>query len=198
MKSCETKLSLKHCANPVGHTEPLQSSTAESTSKTLMRAPEQTRVLFLDFDGVLHAPKAIAGARPPLTPAQIRAGWPNTFQHLPLLAQLLQGHSDVAVVVSSSWRLFLSEVELEELLSPIAPRYAGALQPRMTQRDEAIKAWLAQNNITDFAVLDDVPRFFSGYLSQWPQLIVCNAALGIADFHVQQRLQAWLNSQTEV
>ena len=163
-----------------------------------MRKPHQTRVLFLDFDGVLHPPKAIAGARPPLTPAQIRAGWPQTFQHLPLLAQLLQAKADVGVVVSSSWRLFLSEKDLGELLSPIAPWYAGALHPSLTQRDEAIKAWLAQNNITNFAVLDDVPRFFSGYPSQWPQLIVCNAALGIADIQVQQRLQAWLNGQTGV
>lgn len=178
---------------PIGHMEPLQSSTAESTSKIFMRTTEQNRVLFLDFDGVLHPPKAIAGARPPLTPAQIRAGWPQTFEHLPLLAQLLQAHTDVCVVVSSSWRLFLSEEELGELLSPIAPWYAGALHPRLTQRDEAIKAWLAENSIKDFAVLDDVPRFFTGYPSQWPELIVCNAALGIADIQVQQRLQAWLN-----
>lgn len=158
-----------------------------------MRTTEQNRVLFLDFDGVLHPPKAIAGARPPLTPAQIRAGWPQTFEHLPLLAQLLQAHTDVCVVVSSSWRLFLSEEELGKLLSPIAPWYAGALHPRLTQRDEAIKAWLAENSIKDFAVLDDVPRFFTGYPSQWPELIVCNAALGIADIQVQQRLQACLN-----
>lgn len=163
-----------------------------------MLQANQKRVIFLDFDGVLHPPKAIAGAKPPLTPAQIRAGWPQTFQHLPLLAQLLQGHADVGVVVSSSWRLFLSEEDLGELLSPITPWYVGALHPRLTLRDEAIKAWLGQNNITNFAVLDDVPRFFSGYPSQWPQLIVCNAALGIADIQVQQRLQAWLNGQSRV
>jgi len=156
----------------------------------------QTRVLFLDFDGVLHPPKAIAGARPPLTSAQIRDGWPLTFQHLPLLAQLLQGHEDLLVIVSSSWRLFLSEEELGELLHPIAPWYAGALHPRLAQRDEAIKDWLAQYNITEFAVLDDVPKFFTGYPSQWPELIVCNPALGIADIEVQQKLQAWLNGQT--
>jgi hypothetical protein len=158
----------------------------------------QTRVIFLDFDGVLHPPKAIAGARPPLTPTQIRAGWPQTFQHLPLLVQLLQGHADVGVAVSSSWRLFLTEHELEQLLHPIKDWYVGALHPRMTQRDEAITQWLSEHKVVDYVVLDDVPRFFSGYPSQWPQLIVCNAALGIADIQVQQRLQAWLNGQTWV
>lgn len=159
-----------------------------------MLQANQKRVIFLDFDGVLHPPKAIAGARPPLTPAQIRAGWPQTFQHLPLLAQLLQGHINVGVVVSSSWRLFLNEQELAELLQPIKDWYVGALNPRMTQRDEAITQWLSEYEIADFVVLDDVPKFFSGYPSQWPQLMVCNPALGIADQAVMQRLQAWLTN----
>lgn len=161
-----------------------------------MMQANQKRVIFLDFDGVLHPPKAIAGARPPLTPAQIHAGWPQTFQHLPLLAQLLQGDADVGVVVSSSWRLFLNEQELAELLHPIKDWYVGALNRRFTQRDEAIMQWLSEHKVADYVVLDDVPRFFSGYRSQWPQLIVCNAALGIADIQVQHRLQAWLNGQT--
>lgn len=157
-----------------------------------MLQAHQTRVIFLDFDGVLHPPKAIAGAKPPLTPAQIRAGWPQIFKHLPLLAQLLQGHADVGVVVSSSWRLFLSEQELADLLDPIKDWYMGVLNPRMTQRDEAITQWLSEHAVADFVVLDDVPRFFTGYPSQWPQLIVCNPALGIAEQSVMRRLQTWL------
>lgn len=159
-----------------------------------MLQAHEKRVIFLDFDGVLHPPKAIAGAKPPLTPAQIRTGWPQTFQHLPLLAQLLQGHADVGVVVSSSWRLFLNEQELAELLHPIKDWYVGALPPRMTQRDEAIKQWLSDNKVADFVVLDDVQRFFAGYPSQWPQLVVCNSALGIAEAAITQRLQKWLAS----
>ena len=159
-----------------------------------MLQAHQTRVIFLDFDGVLHPPKAIAGAKPPLTPTQIRAGWPQTFQHLPLLAQLLQGHADVGVVVSSSWRLFLSEQELAELLHPIKDWYVGALNRRFTQRDEAIIQWLSEHNVADYVVLDDIPRFFTGYPSQWPQLILCNSALGVADRDVLRQLKAWLTS----
>ena len=159
-----------------------------------MTKPHRTRVLFLDFDGVLHPPKAIAGARPPLTPAQILAGWPQTFQHLPLLAQLLQGHADVSVVVSSSWRLFLNEQELAELLSPIKDWYVGALHPRVTQRDEAIMQWLSEHQIADYVVLDDVPKFFAGYPSQWPNLMVCNPALGLAEPKIRDQLSAWLHA----
>ena len=86
-----------------------------------MFKPHQTRVLCLDFDGVLHAPGATAGAKPPQTPAQIRAGWPQTFEHLPVLARMLSMHENVGVVVSSSWRQFLKEAELAELLASIRP-----------------------------------------------------------------------------
>lgn len=73
-----------------------------------MPKQHQKRILFLDFDGVLHPPRAIAGAKPPQTPAQIRAGWPQTFVHLPVLVRLLAAHENVGVVVSSSWRQFLN------------------------------------------------------------------------------------------
>lgn len=57
------------------------------------------RAIFLDFDRVLHPPSAIAGARPPLSPAQIHVGWTSTFEHVQLLATQLQNHSDVGLVV---------------------------------------------------------------------------------------------------
>jgi len=152
-----------------------------------MLKPHQSRVLFLDFDGVLHPPRAIAGARPPLTPAQIRSGWPNTFEHLALLASLLAGHDNVGVVVSSSWRLYLKEPELAELLASIDPHFAGAVGHGA--RDEAIRAYVTEHSIEDFVILDDVQKFFP---SDWPQLILCNSALGISDAAVQQKLQAWL------
>ena len=154
-----------------------------------MKSPQKIRALFLDFDGVLHPPRAIAGATPPLTPAQIRAGWPQTFEHLPLLATLLKGHHNIAVVVSSSWRLYLDESALADLLSPLKPWFAGAVNQRVVRRDLAILEWLDQHAITDFVVLDDVARFFEG---SWPSLILCNSALGLSDPQAQKRLQQWL------
>ena len=152
-----------------------------------MLQAHQTRVLFLDFDGVLHAPKAIAGAKPPLTPAEIRAGWPKTFEHLPVLERMLSEHDNVCVVVSSSWRLYIKEPELAELLASIGSHFAGAV--RHGARDEAIRAYVIEHSIEDFVILDDVIKFFPG---DWPQLILCNSALGLSDPVVQKKLQGWL------
>ena len=152
-----------------------------------MLKTHQTRILFLDFDGVLHPLGAIAGAKAPQTPAQIRAGWPQTFEHLPVLASMLTGHENVGVVVSSSWRHYLKEPELAELLESIDLYFAGAV--RYGPRDEAIRAYVQEHAIEDFAILDDVQKFFPG---DWPQLILCNSALGISDSSVQQKLTEWL------
>ena len=141
----------------------------------------------MDFDGVLHPPKAIAGAQPPLSPAQIKEGWPDTLRHLPILQEMLTAHPEIAVVVSSSWRLYLDDSELLELLQPIAPWFAGSV--RKGSRDEAITEWLTQHAIDDHVILDDVAKFFSG---AWPSLIVCNSKLGLSDPLVQDKLQQWI------
>ncbi|MEG0046113.1 MAG: HAD domain-containing protein [Comamonas sp.] len=152
-----------------------------------MLKPHQTRVIFLDFDGVLHPPKAISGAQPPLTPAQIKQGWPATFQHLHILKARLEERPEIAVLVSSSWRSYLNDAELKELLEPISPWFAGSV--KKGSRDEAIKEWLEQHLIQDYVILDDVAKFFPG---SWPRLILCNSALGISDPAVQARLQYWI------
>lgn len=152
------------------------------------------RVIFLDFDGVLHPPKAIEGAKPPLEPQQILNGWPGTFEHLGVLKNLLQGHPDVAVVVSSSWRMFLKDAQLGELLAPIAPWYGGSVGSPYLARDVAIGTWLELNDIREFAVLDDKEEYFPGPSGKWPTLIGCDSERGISDVGVQQKLQDWLGS----
>lgn len=159
-------------------------------------AGQCSRVIFLDFDGVLHPPQAIAGAKPPLEPHEILAGWPATFQHLGILTDLLQKHSDIAVVVSSSWRIFLNDAQLGELLSPIARWYGGSVGNPQIGRDVAIRAWLELNAITDYVVLDDQPKFFPGPAGSWPTLILCKSETGISDIMVQQSLRDWMNRHT--
>lgn len=148
-----------------------------------------SRAIFLDFDGVLHPPSAIEGARPPLTPSQIRSGWPSTFLHMPILMKLLQGYTDVGVVVSSSWRMFLDDEQIGELLSPISGWYVGTTGCAYLGRDIAIQKWLQVNCINDFVVLDDMKSYFPG---TWPTLILCDPTLGISKPSVQEQLQAWL------
>ncbi|WP_418921987.1 HAD domain-containing protein [Comamonas testosteroni] len=153
-----------------------------------MLKPYQSKALFLDFDGVLHPPDAIEGARPPLTSDQIRRSFPGTFQHLPILRDLLHKHDEIAVIVSSSWRLFLSDAELIDLLAPISTWFAGSLS-RYKGKDEAIRDWLAHHQVNDFAVLDDVAQFFpEGSKS----LILCDPRRGLSDPVVQERVKRWL------
>lgn len=76
---------------------------------------------------------------------------------------------------------------MAELLESIRQWFAGAI--RHGARDEAIREYVSEHAIEDFAVLDDVAKFFPG---SWPQLILCNPALGIADLAVQRRLKDWL------
>ncbi|KAA9176478.1 hypothetical protein F3K36_11630 [Delftia sp. BR1] len=149
------------------------------------------RIIFLDFDGVLHPPKAIAGAKPPLTPKQILLGWPDTFKHLYLLANLLNGHEDISVVVSSSWRLFLSDAELLELLRPIENWFEGSIGKPGLGREEAIREFISLNKIPDFIILDDVPAFFK---DAWTNLIICPAEEGISDDYVHSRVKAWIEN----
>ena len=150
------------------------------------------RVIFLDFDGVLHPPSAIAGAKPPLRPSEIRRRWPLALQHLHILRKLLEGHADIAIVVSSSWRLFFSDVELGELLSPISAWYGGSIGRPNSGRADAIREWIGSNPIKDFAVLDDKQEYFPGPPDSWPTLILCDGELGLSEERVQQRLLEWL------
>lgn len=152
-----------------------------------------SRVIFLDFDGVMHPPRAIAGARPPLEPHEILTGWPATFQHLGILQKMLEGHADIAVVVSSSWRMFLTDEQLGELLEPIGWLY---WQPSCRSR-RCIRAWLEVNAIADYVVLDDRLRFFPGLEKDWPSLILCESELGISDPAVQKKLEEWINRHAD-
>lgn len=150
------------------------------------------RIIFIDFDGVLHSPRAISGAKPPLTPKEIRQDWPETFKHLPLLADLLYGHENISVVVSSSWRFFLSDSELHELLKPIEKWYAGSIKNPSIGREEAIKKFISINKISDFIILDDVPAFFK---ESWANLIICPAERGISDTQVHTKIKTWIEAK---
>lgn len=63
------------------------------------------RVLFLDFDGVLHPVPAVPTNRVVNGKPVMRAIQVLPFEWLPVLAQLLRPHPDVRLIVHSSWRL---------------------------------------------------------------------------------------------
>lgn len=151
------------------------------------------RVIFLDFDGVLHPLGTLADARPPLEPATIRERWPQALEHLGILASLLHGHHEIAVVVTSSWRMFLNDEQLGELLAPIGPWYEGSVGLPYQGRAIAIQAWLEVNRVDDYLILDDQADYFPGLAKAWPTLILCDSASGISDEQVQHRIRQWID-----
>lgn len=151
------------------------------------------RAIFLDFDGVLHPLGTLADARPPLEPATIRERWPQALEHLGILASLLHGHPEIEVVVTSSWRMFLNDEQLGELLAPIGSWYGGSVGLPYQGRAIAIKAWLEANGIDDYLILDDQADYFPGLAKAWPTLILCDSASGISEEQVQYRIRQWID-----
>lgn len=139
-------------------------------------------VLFLDFDGVLHADRCLLHQR---------------FCHAERLSGWLQAHPTVGWVVSSTWRL----VEpTEQLLAPfpglMRERFLGAT-PAWSRlqadgqlggewamgrykREVEVLHWWQQHRLAAarFAVLDDTPELFG---PGFGPLVVCDAATGLDD-----------------
>lgn len=136
------------------------------------------RLLFLDFDGVVH----------PQDDTNHPAGW---FRWLPLLANLLAPWPDVKIVVHSSWRYEHTDAELRELLGPLSARFAGSA-PR-GPREQAIESVLQANKflVTAHLVLDDDEReFTAGRVN----LVVCDALEGVTQLRAQVHIRRWLES----
>jgi hypothetical protein len=90
------------------------------------------RVIFVDFDGVLHATIGSAQTM-------------KQFVWLPVLLRLLEPHDDVRLVVHASARQNSPEAFLRERLEVPASRWAGITPPRLS-RWPSIQAWLKGNS----------------------------------------------------
>lgn len=128
--------------------------------------PGDRIVLFLDFDGVLHAPNCRAS---------------RLFEHLARLEAVLGQFPEVDVVVSSSWRVRRT---LEQLREPFAPetrqRVIDATPVLPFQRERPHRGlecttWLAQNAPgAPWLAIDDEANLFA---PDHPVLI-CNPQRG--------------------
>ncbi|MCV2419242.1 hypothetical protein LNV47_01395 [Paucibacter sp. DJ4R-1] len=137
------------------------------------------KLLFLDFDGVLHP----AGGAP---------GTCMPFEWLPTLEELLEPAPDVFLAVHSSWREVHAMEYLKDFLGPLGSRVLGAVPhgPKST----AIQSFLKSNPaVQDYRILDDSAAEFSSDLST--RLLACKPLMGIQDPAVQLKLKAWLYGQ---
>ena len=145
------------------------------------------RVLFVDFDGVLHPGPPTYGIGPSSLFMTVRHfGW------LPSLVDVLRPHPDVHVVVHSSWRFEYDEAELREILSDLGDRVLGATPATDRGRYDSILAWLQTNpEYSSYRILDDDPEEFPSPLPD--QLIVCDPTVGVAGLEVITALRRWLS-----
>lgn len=125
-----------------------------------------SKVVFLDFDGVLHR------------------GTTGTFHHLPRFEDWLGSAENVGVVISSSWRNATREY-LENLFRAEARRWIigkTAQEGVFPTRRHEIEAWVTENNVHDFIVLDDDSDEFEPGWQHWLP-ISRSSGLTANDFH---------------
>lgn len=150
------------------------------------------RVLFLDFDGVLHPDplQPISGrfshGKPVVRQVQVE----RQFVYVDQLWTLLKEVPDVGIVVHSTWRHSRSHLELRELLGPLRFRFLEGTQG--VGRWDSIQSWLHDyRRVTDYLVVDNVQHEFP--TPALANLLVCPSDEGIANPAVRSRLRAWLN-----
>jgi len=140
------------------------------------------RVLFVDFDGVLHA---VAG--PPSTM--------RLFVWAPVLDALLNEHPDVKLVVHASARDHTPIETIVVQLGKLGERVKCAATPRLPRWEAIQRHVIANAEISDYRILDDSQQEFPAEL---PELILCAPNRGVSDPAVQQKIRDWLQAEKRV
>lgn len=136
-----------------------------------------SRVIFLDFDGVLHATSGPASAM-------------RQFVWLPMLMKLLRDHEDVGIVVHASAREHSHSNFLRECTGIPEHRWRG-VTPKGLPRWPSIQAWLSTNpDVCNYCILDDQEAEFPE--PQPITLILCDSKKGVSEASIQTKIQEWL------
>jgi len=139
------------------------------------------KLLFLDFDGVLHPNFSLEN---------------DYFNRIDLLLEALIGNtSGLEIIVSSSWRFHFTFAEilayLPEQLCVLVSGVTPEVGPGRHQRYREIRAYLKQYGvIPDWRALDDD---VAGFPKHCPQLISCDGRVGI-DNNGRLHLRNWIMS----
>ena len=141
-----------------------------------------TKLIFLDFDGVLH-PNFSSGS--------------EYFSHAGYLRDALDGFAEgVEIVISSSWRFHWSTTAiLQRLPKPLASMVTGITpigEPGRHQRYREIQAYLSSRmGQYDWRALDDAVNEFP---KDCAELIECDGRIGLDDLSAA-RLRVWLKAR---
>lgn len=132
----------------------------------------ERRLVFLDFDGVLHPQVAFIAER---------------FCRLPLLEGWLRARPDIQVVISSSWRLGQSMEELRSIFSTdLQPRIISTTQPGEDSggsREHQIRLWLLHEAPSArWVAIDDSEWLFN----RTERLVLCDSIVGLTDANLSE------------
>ncbi len=121
------------------------------------------RVIFLDIDGVLNV------MSPSYNTLKIRKGMENIYIERMLVERLLWliEKTDAVVVISSSWRHDMDELQIQMsragMDSETWEKRVVGKTPTIRWRGDEITAWMANHtDITSYVVLEDEPEDVCG------------------------------------
>lgn len=147
------------------------------------------RLLFLDFDGVLHTTDAVA--IPELQ-----------FRHVGLLSGLLGPYPEVRIAISSNWTSSHDLESLKERLGGLGHRVVGSIageHPRLS-RFRQCETMAARLNTPSWIMIDDQVQIVFGDEMGKPEMmrrvIFCDSTLGLTTPGVQEKLLNWLSNRT--
>lgn len=146
------------------------------------------RILFLEFDGVLHPASATSRVSPysPLKSGVQRA-W--LFRWAWILDDMLVRHPDVGIVVHSHWKSLAGQQQLQGMLGPVGRRMVGVTPGE--ERWQGIAATAEINHLRNYRILD---ARTSAYPPRLAELIACDPEAGLREFSVLRQLQSWLKT----
>ncbi|MBK5374667.1 hypothetical protein JFT81_08470 [Pseudomonas sp. TH43] len=169
----------------------------DSNSQTSSRLAPNDRVLFLDFDGVLH-PDDVYRTRSGL---ELRAPG-QLMMHAGILVEILEDFPQVRISLSTSWVRILGYRRARAALPPElqALTVSSTWHSRMPRaplegydlynRYQQIRAAVTRAGLTDWIALDDDP------FESWPdhdrRLIRTDSNLGLSSVLTQEELQSKL------
>jgi hypothetical protein len=148
-------------------------------------------ILFLDYDGCLHADDVylVDGV-----PIMRRAGC-QMFEHANLLAKILAPYPDVQIVLSTSWvgtfsliraKLYLPEALQQRVVGTTYEFREDNLAWMELSRFEQVMHYVRGKNVHSWVALDDDNR---DWPEQYGQHLVCPIPrLGLGDARVQTEL----------
>ena len=139
------------------------------------------RIVFVDFDGVLH-------------PSGFPAGTSLPFEWVDDLARLLAPFPEIGVVVHSTWREQFSLDYIQDFLELLGDRSID-VAPR-GPKAQAIQQFLREHpDVVDAVILDDQPEQLMQIKTANLRVLACDPTRGISCGRIQAELLEWLQAR---